>query len=636
MSKHQYLALVLLFALSNLGLAYAQTVVDQDVATSAVWTTSGSPYLIQDNIRIFGNASLTIEPGVEIRGTNFEILVDGAIEAIGTAEDSIHFVGDGSNINFKIAFMANSTGDFRFVDVAEEAGIQVRGATANLNIARSSFRNSSVGIAGLSNNLGANGQVNACAFINNGRGAQTNELNYTDCSFSRNMYGVNLIGGRIDNCSFSKNGVGVRDSDGAVRNSTFFLNQVAFELSGQDVTDTIVGNEILLNDIAFSSWGINGFVKENTICNNAFAVVQNTNQDADLSDNCWCTSDPNAIDALILDSKDDPAFGTVTFLPLGNCSFGDIVWPGDADNNGFVEIYDVLQVGLSQNAQGPGRPSATQIWQPQIGSLWGSNIAGIDHVFSDCNGDGQIDGNDLAPIAANFGETQQKRNGLATDGIPLCLDYPDSVNAGESVFVGVYLGDSLIPVPNAYGMALVLQYDDQIVDTTQVQIASTSGWMGSPGQNLLSFGIQQQNFHWAITRDDNVDTTGFGLVGGVEMVMIDDLAKTEPLTITVLDAFLIDAQGNLIPVTLTECSQKTLARGLNVYPNPVTDRIQIEWGDYEATEVAIYSMDGRQVYRNTDLGNSLEFSTEGLREGMFIVQVRLTNGLLSRKILIIK
>ncbi len=56
------------------------------------WTISGSPYLIDGNITIPSDSTLTIQPGVDVIFQGwYNLVVNGYLQAIGTETDSIHF-----------------------------------------------------------------------------------------------------------------------------------------------------------------------------------------------------------------------------------------------------------------------------------------------------------------------------------------------------------------------------------------------------------------------------------------------------------------------------------------------------------------------------------------------------------------
>jgi predicted outer membrane repeat protein len=72
----------------------ASTPVSGTIATST-WSTANSPYIISDTLRVPVDATLRIEPGVDVIGTlNASMIVEGALLAIGTEIDSIRFLPD--------------------------------------------------------------------------------------------------------------------------------------------------------------------------------------------------------------------------------------------------------------------------------------------------------------------------------------------------------------------------------------------------------------------------------------------------------------------------------------------------------------------------------------------------------------
>lgn len=74
-------------------MSFAQTIIPGG-NVSGTWTAAGTPYLVYGNITIEVDSTLAIEPGVEVnfQGT-YSLTVNGILQAIGTATDSIHFTG---------------------------------------------------------------------------------------------------------------------------------------------------------------------------------------------------------------------------------------------------------------------------------------------------------------------------------------------------------------------------------------------------------------------------------------------------------------------------------------------------------------------------------------------------------------
>jgi len=104
-------SIIVLSGLMTVGVqnASAVTFVEGHVTVDTTWTVADAPYVVSNDIYVDDGATLTIEPGVEIRfGGAFNIFVDGNLSAIGTSDDEIIFTsnkltpapGDWNTIDF--------------------------------------------------------------------------------------------------------------------------------------------------------------------------------------------------------------------------------------------------------------------------------------------------------------------------------------------------------------------------------------------------------------------------------------------------------------------------------------------------------------------------------------------------------
>ena len=68
------------------------TYVDEQIFANRIWTLSGSPYIITDNITVYSGAILTIEPGTVIKFEDgYTLNIQGTILVLGTESDPITF-----------------------------------------------------------------------------------------------------------------------------------------------------------------------------------------------------------------------------------------------------------------------------------------------------------------------------------------------------------------------------------------------------------------------------------------------------------------------------------------------------------------------------------------------------------------
>ncbi len=81
---------------------------------------------------------------------------------------------------------------------------------------------------------------------------------------------------------------------------------------------------------------------------------------------------------------------------------GIAVWPGDADNSGYVDQTDVLPLGVYWHATGAARLSASRAWTKQYCSPWDPVVV----TYADCDGSGKVDQADILPIGLNWHKSQ--------------------------------------------------------------------------------------------------------------------------------------------------------------------------------------------------------------------------------------
>lgn len=94
--RHTFLALFLFF--TAIATRAQTSILPGNV--SGTWTLAGSPYLIQGNILVPDNSTLSIEPGVtvEFQG-HYKLFCNGRILAIGTSTEKISFTVPAANIS---------------------------------------------------------------------------------------------------------------------------------------------------------------------------------------------------------------------------------------------------------------------------------------------------------------------------------------------------------------------------------------------------------------------------------------------------------------------------------------------------------------------------------------------------------
>jgi len=102
------------FALANTALA--TDIPGGDV--SGTWTAADNPYIVQGDITVLENESLTIEPGVEVRFDGaYKLFIQGDLSAMGVLGDSITFTSNTGEYNWRgidLNALPESTDTVRF------------------------------------------------------------------------------------------------------------------------------------------------------------------------------------------------------------------------------------------------------------------------------------------------------------------------------------------------------------------------------------------------------------------------------------------------------------------------------------------------------------------------------------------
>ena len=85
-------------------------------------------------------------------------------------------------------------------------------------------------------------------------------------------------------------------------------------------------------------------------------------------------------------------------------------------------------------------------------------------------------------------------------------------------------------------------------------------------------------------------------------------------------------------VSLTPCASNGITNykneiQVNLFPNPLTDKLNIQINNYEPTEIILYDLSSRKLLQQT-FTNSTTINTELLANGMYLYTVRNRNGII--------
>ena len=369
----------------------------------------------------------------------------------------------------------------------------------------------------------------------------------------------------------------------------------------------------------------------------------------------------------------------VTVTDVMGCSeavsfyLGDCVWPGDTDSNGVVNNFDLLNIGLAYGSSGPVRSNANITWTAQNAENWPQSTpnSNVNYKHIDTNGEGLVDDNDTLAIAQNWGQTHNFIGGSVEYQLPdlppasssvIAPFYiqPDTFEANETVSLPVILGDANDPIEELYGLAFSITFDPEIVVPGSAYLTFDPSWIGTLHTDMITI---QKTFHGlgrldvAMVRTDGVNIAGMGQIASFFITIEDDLVAPPP-GFTVTDENIhtdfgienvriitnIEEEVLVGPLTTTSTIQDVSTSigevsnnfELQLYPNPVTDQLQIKSSAGIKTvriyDVAAKLMDGYAFEQEREV----VLKTKHLEEGAYVVKIQTVEGVAVERIVVLK
>lgn len=330
---------------------------------------------------------------------------------------------------------------------------------------------------------------------------------------------------------------------------------------------------------------------------------------------------------------------------------------GDADQNGRVENYDVLTIGLAYNLVGPGRgtqfSSASLAWQP-------SAYVSSDPGAADCNGDGIVDSLDASLLETVYGNSFAVENPYTVptspcrNGIPLFIQSTngDSIYDGDTLDLLIKLGQDQ-SLNDAYGVAFTLELDNAFADADAVTFETDQSWLLQNNTGLFfkrSFRTDGK-IEMAVTRTNHNTATGGGTLLRARVPIDDNIDGIvsapgwHALQFSLTNVRLVSEYNVLLDVCTKQPQLNVykIPTGINgpgttqlkLYPNPSGGIFFIEAEKIEAVELT--DLTGRLVYNIT--GNnlnrvSINTGQAALAAGCYLVKVRTANFTATQKIFV--
>lgn len=298
-------------------------------------------------------------------------------------------------------------------------------------------------------------------------------------------------------------------------------------------------------------------------------------------------------------------FITAVFTFWGTAIFAQaVVFPGDANRDGRVDHYDVLPIGFAYGSLGPTRnPISNQEAQPILAHWSGIFPNGINFIHADVNANGLVEILDFVLLSQNQGLTFGEQSAFSPTSTPGSSTAPVlRLGSGDSLDPDLVAGQTLsIPITVEQslagnwlnGLAFTLNYDPQMVSSASFTFATE--WLGEAGESFRFKRNEPGKIRVALTRFGSNPVAGDGIIGTLELVIIEDLVgflPTIPGTVGVIanveGVVAVNGAYQTIPMNETplvtqpvnallsnEDRQETDAFFTLVSPNPTEETINV-------------------------------------------------------------
>ncbi len=356
---------------------------------------------------------------------------------------------------------------------------------------------------------------------------------------------------------------------------------------------------------------------------------------------------------------------------LCHCQGSDCVWSGDMNGDGRVSVTDLISLGRFIGLSGGQRSDISYPFRAgQHAADWNyAQPNGINIKHIDANGDGLLSVEDTTAISDYYASIHN----FIPNEVLAIKDYPFDIipnatelDSGDLLVLDIVIGSNSNPVLDVFGVAFGLSFSPSMIDSASLSgHFYQDGWFANGGTSLQMIKQPKEGIiHAGFTKtagivEDEADgfkpigTSGNGKIGQIKFIVEDEAdgfrAKDDFIIrrIYVNNITMEDADGEqfLLPETYVDVKINLNRKApvpseekLLIFPNPARDAIQLHFNGRNTIQaVKLFdSMGNLMDSKNNINTQSHIINTETLPTGMYMIRLLTTEGVISKKVQIIR
>jgi len=343
-----------------------------------------------------------------------------------------------------------------------------------------------------------------------------------------------------------------------------------------------------------------------------------------------------------------------------------VLFPGDANNDGACNHYDLLPIGIQYFKEFAPRDVQSIDWLPQLFLSWPDSlpVSLINAGFADCNGDGFVDDFDLDAIKLNYEKNQNTADPPPAPWLPKLKDTlfstaqvlvelsfdRDTAASGDTVSA-LLISDIAENHPTgALGLALWLEYDASLVKDLETKIEPDTARRdlmfvtATPSTVDIWRTVPPGNIQFSVAgRAENVlkdrDT-----LAKISIIIEDKIfADVAPFTFDCLEFLMLNGREQVLPAFMKKDTliikkrTSSLAETafafdkIKLLPNPFTDFILVENQMHAPCLLTFFDLSGNLIFEKNMSGGKEIFDLPALAPGNYLARLQSGNEVVWRK-----